>query len=197
VAPSLRERLSSSPASRRFVKIRDLEWGDFPMTVENYLALYDEVLEVPDLGVSLFPVRPAMQDEADWFARLFKVAREGTGVAVVAEEGGQVIGLCTVRPLGEQENQHVGSVGILVARGHRGRGVGRALMCAALDQSRAKFEQLHLSVFQTNAPARHLYESLGFREWGIFPNAIKRDGRYYDLVHMSLNLNQEPRSPAS
>ncbi len=170
------------------MKIRDLAWGDCPSLVENYLALYEEVREIPDVGISLFPQPPTMGQEAEWFAGVYRAVQEGSSIAVVADEGGRAIGLCQVSPLGRLENQHIGGLGILVARGERGRGVGRALMRETLDRCRGKFELVELSVFQTNANARRLYESLGFRAWGTFPYAIKRNGRYIDLVHMILDL---------
>jgi RimJ/RimL family protein N-acetyltransferase len=170
------------------VKTRDLEWGDFPSLVENYFALYDEVNENPDVGISLFPKRPTIGEEADWFVRLFKAAQDGSSVAVVAEEGGRTIGLCSVLPAGNLENQHIGGLGVLVARDYRGIGVGKALMREALERCRGKFEVVTLSVFQTNSSARKLYESLGFRAWGTLPKGVKRNGRNIDLVFMISEL---------
>jgi RimJ/RimL family protein N-acetyltransferase len=170
------------------MKIRDLEWGDFPSLLENYLALYDEVREVPEVGVSLFPKPPTMVEEVDWFARVFKAAQDGSGVAVVAEDGGRAIGLCNVQPAGNQEKQHIGILGILVARGHRGRGVGKGLIGAALERCHGKFDLVELSVFESNDRARRLYESMGFRVWGTLPKGVKRNGRFINLVYMSSEL---------
>ncbi|MCI4347199.1 MAG: hypothetical protein L3J97_01095 [Thermoplasmata archaeon] len=52
--------------------VRDLAWADFPRVVENYYALYEEVQGNPDLGISLFPVRPSLGEEREWFAHLFR-----------------------------------------------------------------------------------------------------------------------------
>ena len=43
---------------------------------------------------------------------------------------------------------------------------------------------------QTNDAARTLYESEGFRSFGIEPRAIRVAGRYYDKNHMVRFLNQ-------
>jgi RimJ/RimL family protein N-acetyltransferase len=40
-----------------------------------------------------------------------------------------------------------------------------------------------------NEPARHLYASLGFQEYGMERNALKQDGRYYDEVLLAKDLS--------
>lgn len=174
------------------MRIRELEWNDFPSLTENYYALYEEVQSNPDMGISLFPEKPTLAAEADWFAALFRQVQEKSGVACVAEEAGRAIGECHVgRKAPTVEAQHVGVLGILVAREFRGRGVGRALMQSCLERCRGKFQLVELSVFATNGAGRKLYESLGFRTWGSLPAGILRQGRYIDLVHMVRDLRTE------
>ena len=129
-------------------------------------------------------------------SRLFKSAQDGSGVAVVAEEAGRAVGLCNVQRTVMPEARHIGGLGILVARGQRRRGVGKALMRGALDRCRGKFDLVTLSVFESNGHARRLYESMGFRAWGTLPRAIKRDGRYINLVYMVLDLGPSGLGPA-
>ena len=73
-----------------------------------------------------------------------------------------------------------------VAPEHGRRGVGRALLRHVIDAARREpgLEQLVLTVTHTNAAARTLYESEGFRSFGIEPRAIRVDGRYFDKNHM-------------
>lgn len=50
-----------------------------------------------------------------------------------------------------------------VAAAHRGRGIGRALLALAMaEAARRGARQMFLEVGEDNAPARALYESLGF-----------------------------------
>jgi ribosomal protein S18 acetylase RimI-like enzyme len=78
--------------------------------------------------------------------------------------------------------------GVYVAPEARGRGVGRALMEAAIARAREwpELQQIHLAVVTTNEAARRLYRSLGFQAYGLEPAALKVDGRDLDEEHMLL-----------
>jgi ribosomal protein S18 acetylase RimI-like enzyme len=75
-----------------------------------------------------------------------------------------------------------------VAAEMRRRGVGRALLLEACARARQVegLEQLHLTVATTNAAARHLYRSVGFRPYGVEPHALKLGDRYWDEELMVL-----------
>jgi L-amino acid N-acyltransferase YncA len=174
--------------------VRDLDWRDFNDLVGNYLGLYEGTRTDPDIGIPLFSQPPSLGEEAQWFAGLFRRVSEGTTVAVVAEEGGRAVGLCTIDQRGPHpETQHVGTLGILIAPARRGRGIGRLMIQRAIERSRGKFESIQLSVLKSNVRARGLYESLGFRSWGVSPKAVLRKGRYTDLEFMSLDLQSGER----
>lgn len=169
--------------------VRDLTWRDFPALVEDYWALYDEVLQDPELGITLFPKRPTLGEEAEWFARLYRQVQDREAVAGVVEEEGRAVGLCTIRRKNPtREAAHVGVLGISIAKAWRGKGLGRPLMEHTLDRGRGLFELVELCAFATNARALALYESLGFRRWGLQPRATRRGDRYIDEVYMQLEL---------
>jgi ribosomal protein S18 acetylase RimI-like enzyme len=89
------------------------------------------------------------------------------------------------------KNHHKATVfGMYVAPEFGGHGVGRALMrhLIALARLEPGLEQLELTVTQTNDAARLLYESEGFRSFGIEPRAIRVGDRYFDKNHMLLLL---------
>jgi diamine N-acetyltransferase len=73
--------------------------------------------------------------------------------------------------------------------GAPGRGTGRRILEELI---RISFEELHahrlfLDVYQDNARARHLYESLGFVYEGVMREAARRrDGTYCNLCLMSM-----------
>jgi len=43
-------------------------------------------------------------------------------------------------------------------------------------------------VFSTNERAIHVYEKVGFKEVGRYPNYIFKDGKYIDKVDMILEI---------
>lgn len=171
------------------MKIRNLRWEDFPSLVENYYALYDEVQENPDLGIGLFKERPSLSAEVAWFAGVYRGVLDGEMVAAVAEEDSKAVGMCTVRRAASPESQHCGVLAILVGQPWRGRGTGRALLEAVIEQCRGKFEVIELTVFASNRRARNLYESVGFRKVGVLPKAVLRRGAYTDIERMVLDLD--------
>jgi RimJ/RimL family protein N-acetyltransferase len=80
--------------------------------------------------------------------------------------------------------------GMYVTQGNRGAGIGRRLLEAAVDWSRTRegVIQVHLVVSPRTPKARALYQSLGFRLWGVEPNALRINGELIDDEHMVLRL---------
>ena len=71
----------------------------------------------------------------------------------------------------------------------RKAGIGRRLAEAVIDHARQHVELIQLTVVSGNEPARRLYASLGFIEYGIEKNSLKHDGRYWDEVLMAKPLS--------
>lgn len=93
----------------------------------------------------------------------------------------QVAGLVTIGGGNLARMRHVGKLEIMVDAAHRGQGVGRALLEAAVAwaEDNAVLEKIGLSVFATNERAIALYHSLGFVEEGRRPREYKlADGTY-------------------
>jgi ribosomal protein S18 acetylase RimI-like enzyme len=89
---------------------------------------------------------------------------------------------------GEKE-RHKGLLwGMYVRPDARKAGVGRRLVEAVIDHARAHVEVIQLSVISDNQPARRLYGSLGFVEYGLERDSLKQSGRYYDEILMALDL---------
>jgi ribosomal protein S18 acetylase RimI-like enzyme len=77
-----------------------------------------------------------------------------------------------------------------VAPAHRRRGVGRALLHAAIAQARATrgVRQLKLGVNASNAAALALYRAAGFETYGVEPAALAIDGLFHDEALCMLRL---------
>jgi ribosomal protein S18 acetylase RimI-like enzyme len=88
-----------------------------------------------------------------------------------------------------QPNAHKGRLfGMYVRSSSRNLGVGRLLLGAVLDVARQTVELIQLSVVSDNRPARRLYESAGFLEFGLETKASKYGDRYYDEALMALDF---------
>jgi len=156
---------------------------------EVYYGLYDERDAGEPIGITLFATRPSVEDEAAWFDQQARRAAAGEVIYLVAEVDGHAVGTCTIGrfgPTGASEQAHVGELGILVGRAMRGRGVGTALLGAALAEARSRFEVVYLTVFSVNERARRLYERFGFTVCGHLPRMAKRGDRYFDMERMVL-----------
>lgn len=176
----------TSPAASRpgaEFTVRELRWSDFDGLNEAWLLLFEERSVHPDIGITLFRSPPSTQDGVTWFANLYRNALSGEAIVAVAERNGRPVGSCTIHRVGPSEDSeaaHVGDLGILVHRDHRGSGIGRALLASALGQCEGRFELVRLSVFSVNRRARKLYEEFGFVYVGTIPRAIHRGGEYLD-----------------
>ena len=81
---------------------------------------------------------------------------------------------------GLKERHRAMLVGMYVRAAARGTGLGRRLVDAVLAHARGRVEQVTLAVVAENEAARRLYAAAGFVEYGLQPEALKQDGRYYD-----------------
>jgi RimJ/RimL family protein N-acetyltransferase len=153
-----------------------------------------------------FRVRPAEEADRVPLAEVFAaVAEERDGIAteppvdvaaraeswtlpgtLVAVWGGDVVGSIHVAP----SRFGSGEIGMAVAREWRGRGIGAALLHAAIDWSRENgLHKLNLSVFPHNEAALALYRRFGFVEEGRRVKQIRRsNGEIWDTIEMGLLL---------
>lgn len=81
-------------------------------------------------------------------------------------------------------------VSVFVDEGHRGKGLGAAVVSAAVECARAwqGVDFVDLCVSEDAVPARRLYERLGFVTWGRQEDAADVHGRRLDDIHMTLRL---------
>lgn len=84
---------------------------------------------------------------------------------------------------------------IVVATPERGLGrrILEELISVAFDGYHA--HRLFLDVYEDNARARHLYESLGFQYEGVMREAVRRDGQYISLHLMSMLDREYAQQP--
>ena len=160
------------------------------------------------VGALSVEIRPACLGDARDLAQLFAaVAEERDGIAteppvdveawvqrfpdyvdgtLVAVAGGEIVGLLSI----VATRHGFGDLGMLVARPYRGRGVGSALVAAAIEKARQDgLHKLSLEVFPHNQAAIALYRKFAFVEEGRRVKHYRRvSGELWDTIAMGLLL---------
>jgi ribosomal protein S18 acetylase RimI-like enzyme len=163
------------------VTIRRLRSDD----AASFRAIRLEALRAnPELLRSTFE----LEDKLDvaWFASRLEDAH-----VMGAFRDGEFVGTAGFSIQQGQPNAHKGRLfGMYVRSSSRNLGVGRLLLNAVLDVARKNVELIQLSVVRENRPARRLYESAGFLEFGVEIKASKYGDKYYDEALMALDFRR-------
>ena len=127
----------------------------------------------------------ATEPPVDVEARTSQFAASAAGTIVAVAEG-SIIGSLHV----ETSRFGFGEFGMAVSREWRGRGVGSALLAAAIEKARREgLHKLALEVFPHNEAAIALYRRFGFVEEGRRVRHYRRaSGELWDSVIMGLSL---------
>lgn len=145
--------------------------------------------QAPDAFTSTPAERAAMPREG-WLRRM-GVGGGDQAVFGVIEPDGSLAGTVAVEGEGREKTRHKALlIGMYVPERHRGRGLGRALVQAALAYASARPGTLRvqLTVTAGNVAAERLYAGCGFVAWGTEPMAIRVGDRFLDKVHMACDL---------
>lgn len=124
--------------------------------------------------------------------------RIGGGFAVlVAEEEGRILGHASYGPYRARSGYRKTVEHSIYLRDEaQGRGVGKALMAALVEDARAKGFHLMIAVIDAgNQGSIAFHERFGFQMAGRLPQAGFKHGRWLDQVNMVLLLNDDPAPP--
>jgi RimJ/RimL family protein N-acetyltransferase len=82
--------------------------------------------------------------------------------------------------------------GVFVKPAERGRGIARSVMQAVIARAKAidDLDMVMLTVAVDQPAPRKLYESLGFRSFGVEPKGIKIGNQAHDEEHMVLEFRK-------
>lgn len=103
--------------------------------------------------------------------------------------GGALVGGLGLKSNARRKLQHWVDLGMAIVPAWQGRGLGRAMIEAALDFAAGNplIEKVTLGVLPENARAHGLYVSMGFREEGRQYRHLRQpDGTYSDHVFMAV-----------
>lgn len=119
------------------------------------------------------------EQERGWIER--KLDDPGS-LLLVPEVGGFIVGSLSLDRGGRHRLAHTATLGVIVNREWRRKGIGTALIGVAMQWAAESglIEKVCLSVFASNERAISLYERFGFAEEGRRPKGIKLGPDRYD-----------------
>lgn len=132
-----------------------------------------------------------LQEEEKYVKDLLKATKDKKALMIQAWHEGKLVGSADVR-CEEKASNHVSGLGISIKKEYRGHGLGTALLSIVIDQVKLHLKSVNiliLQVYAPNKPAIHLYQKLGFQQYGLLPKGLKRKGKYHDRICMYLNLS--------
>lgn len=110
----------------------------------------------------------------------------------VAERDGEVVGWASLSPYGVRPGwARTVEIGIYLAEGHTGTGLGAPLLGALVDAAReAGHHALIGQIVAENEPSLRLTERAGFKRVGHLPEVGRKFDRWVDLVMMQLLIEE-------
>jgi RimJ/RimL family protein N-acetyltransferase len=164
------------------VAIRHAQPGDAPALVE----LAEAVASEPEGWL----IAEGGWRSAGEERRYLRALRRSSQAAVlVAEDGAELVGRLSISRDPHPASRHVADLGLLVAKTHRRRGIGRALLSVAEEWAlTVGVTKIELHVFPHNEPAIALYHAVGYEREGLRRGQYRRGGTLVDAVLMAKQL---------
>jgi aminoglycoside 6'-N-acetyltransferase I len=161
------------------VTIRNCELGDLDELVSLFTKVVQERIW---LGTE-----PGF-DQAKYRERWAQMVNGHGGVVFVAVQGAALVGYIGIHP----GSNHSCTIGMAVRDGHRGQGIGSALLRQAIQWAERRGEvELFLGVFPHNTAAIRLYEKHGFKESCRRDGfATRQNGDVWDMIEMTLPIKR-------
>jgi RimJ/RimL family protein N-acetyltransferase len=161
-----------------------------PADVVAYRTLMLEAYEQAPDAFTITAAEREAEPESWWIKRIG--SPDGLATSFGAWKGSSLVGTVALEYSAKPKTRHSALVlGMYVQPQERGKGVGLALLNAAIAAASARPDILclNLTLTEGNTPALRLYRSVGFVDWGTQPQAIRTESGLKGKVHMSLALS--------
>lgn len=132
-----------------------------------------------------------LEDEKSFLKSKIESERE---LMLLAFVDGKHVGNCSLMSIASYRRYHHRcDVAIALYQDYCGCGIGKAMLETVLDvATKLGYEQAELEVVAGNEGAISLYEKLGFKKYGTFPDNMKyADGTYRDAYWMMKKLENK------
>ena len=169
----------------REVILRNAEESDAAALID-YLKITTS--ETPYLIREPEEVTLTIEQEKSFIKRVKDAEKDLLLIALI---DGKHIGNCSLMGIGAYKRYaHRCGIAIALYQEYCGCGIGKIMMQIILDEAKKLgYEQAELEVISDNKCAIALYENLGFRKYGSFPNNMRySDGTYADADWMMKTL---------
>jgi L-amino acid N-acyltransferase YncA len=150
---------------------------------EPIMAIYNR--EVTGSTATFDLVPRSLADQRTWLA-----ARSGAFSAIVAVDGGQVVGFASLSPYKERAAYRTTvEDSVYVHRDHTGRGIGHLLLGRLVDIARGSgFHTVIARIEAGGVASRALHSACGFDLVGVERQVGRKFGRWLDVVVMQILL---------
>lgn len=128
------------------------------------------------------------EEEVKFLNQLLTDIQYGNALSLVIEQNGRIVGMTGVARE-KFRMRHVGMLGISLAAGVRGEGIGTMAFSTIIEESKKmELRLLTLHCFENNSRALHMYEKFGFVRVGMIPKAVLFREKYIGQIIMYLPL---------
>jgi RimJ/RimL family protein N-acetyltransferase len=167
--------------SGRLIQLRPPQAGD-----EKILFEFAKAIEQEDTFILLNPLEPVTwQEECKYLEESLRRLEVGWQVHLLAFHENRMIGSSQVSNQGRRK-KHVGNFGISLLPDYRHDGIGTYISNYIIAKAKAELgvSIITLEYFAQNTVARHLYDQLGFCEYGRLPQGLSHRQQFDDAVLM-------------
>ncbi|MDE1850850.1 MAG: GNAT family N-acetyltransferase, partial [Candidatus Micrarchaeota archaeon] len=120
-----------------------------------------------------FEFEPSPESLEALFASKIDSIKDKTAVGLVAVEQGRIVGECEI-----VISAGLGSVGIIVEAGHRGKGIGSDLLVTGIERAMLLgASRIIAEVAEENLQGKRFFEKHGFEAKGISDREFVREGK--------------------
>ncbi|MGA2758992.1 MAG: arsinothricin resistance N-acetyltransferase ArsN1 family A [Candidatus Cybelea sp.] len=147
--------------------------------LELVRIIYNEGIEDRVATLDLNPRSPG--DIAEWWTQ-----HDERYAVIVATESDAVVGWASLNRFSHRcAHSSIADLSVYVARKHRGKGIGSALLHRLAEEARLSgFHKIVLHALNDNEHGKRLYRKAGFNEVGVFKEHGLLDERFVDVVAM-------------